>query len=119
MLRRPPRSTRTDTPFPSRLSADCAHGQRLEASKVVRQVPRQRVAAADGAVAVERSDQADPQCRTATRHRHARRSEEHKSELQSLMPLAYDVFCLQKKNTHTTTRDTHNNVSNCITPRTR
>src|SRR3546814_11504983 len=72
MLRRPPRSTRTDTPFPSRLSADCARGQRLEASKVVRQVPRQRVAAADGALAVERSDTADPQCRTDTRHRHAR-----------------------------------------------
>src|SRR3546814_3398601 len=30
------------------------------------------------------------------------RSEEHTSELQSLMRTSYAVFCLQKKNTHTT-----------------
>src|SRR3546814_971860 len=30
------------------------------------------------------------------------RSEEHTSELQSLMPISYAVFCLKKKNTHTT-----------------
>src|SRR3546814_5893067 len=43
-------------------------------------------------------------------HRHARiafggleeeRSEEHTSELQSLMRISYAVFCLQKKNTRT------------------
>src|SRR3546814_7928030 len=28
------------------------------------------------------------------------RSEEHTSELQSLMRISYAVFCLQKKNTH-------------------
>src|SRR3546814_4866927 len=28
------------------------------------------------------------------------RSEEHTSELQSLMRISYDVFCLKKKNTH-------------------
>src|SRR3546814_4094923 len=32
-----------------------------------------------------------------------RRSEEHTSELQSLMRISYAVFCLTKKNTHTTT----------------
>src|SRR3546814_2313557 len=32
-------------------------------------------------------------------HRHAGRSEEHKSELQSLMRISYAVFCLKKKNT--------------------
>src|SRR3546814_7447655 len=31
-----------------------------------------------------------------------RRSEEHTSELQSLMRISYAVFCLQKKKTHTT-----------------
>src|SRR3546814_3498337 len=31
----------------------------------------------------------------------ARRSEEHTSELQSLMRISYAVFCLQKKNTYT------------------
>src|SRR3546814_6991288 len=32
--------------------------------------------------------------------RHPRRSEEHTSELQSLMRISYAVFCLKKKNTH-------------------
>src|SRR3546814_1373721 len=32
------------------------------------------------------------------------RSEEHTSELQSLMRISYAVFCLKKKNDHTTTR---------------
>src|SRR3546814_1300943 len=34
-----------------------------------------------------------------------RRSEEHTSELQSLMRISYAVFCLKKKNTHTHTTD--------------
>src|SRR3546814_1579595 len=32
---------------------------------------------------------------------HGERSEEHTSELQSLMRISYAVFCLKKKNTHT------------------
>src|SRR3546814_9350385 len=37
--------------------------------------------------------------------RRRRRSEEHTSELQSLMRISYDVFCLKKKkNTHTNTK---------------
>src|SRR3546814_10086109 len=32
------------------------------------------------------------------------RSEEHTSELQSLMRISYAVFCLKKKNTHTNTK---------------
>src|SRR3546814_6794805 len=35
----------------------------------------------------------------------AARSEEHTSELQSLMRISYAVFCLKKKNTHTTTEN--------------
>src|SRR3546814_10643765 len=38
------------------------------------------------------------------------RSEEHTSELQSLMRISYAVFCLQKQNTNTTTET-------CTTPR--
>src|SRR3546814_6676898 len=38
--------------------------------------------------------------------RHAIRSEEHTSELQSLMRISYAVFCLKKKKT---TNYTHNN----------
>src|SRR3546814_6002520 len=37
-------------------------------------------------------------------HLQRRRSEEHTSELQSLMRISYDVFCLKKKTTKTQTR---------------
>src|SRR3546814_8941264 len=40
-------------------------------------------------------DKADSECRAAT----SLRSEEHTSELQSLMRISYAVFCLKKKNT--------------------
>src|SRR3546814_9964938 len=36
-----------------------------------------------------------------------RRSEEHTSELQSLMRISYAVFCLKKKKTTTTTKQIH------------
>src|SRR3546814_4378731 len=39
---------------------------------------------------------------------HGRRSEEHTSELQSLMRISYAVFCLKKKN--------HNNKHNTLDP---
>src|SRR3546814_5259359 len=39
-----------------------------------------------------------------------RRSEEHTSELQSLMRISYAVFCLKKKNTEKT-RSTHDHYS--------
>src|SRR3546814_9275577 len=38
------------------------------------------------------------------------RSEEHTSELQSLMRLSYAVFCLKHKNTNTTTTSTTSNT---------
>src|SRR3546814_7305566 len=43
---------------------------------------------------------------------HSRRSEEHTSELQSLMRISYAVFCLKKKkqNIHTNKNKTHNNI---------
>src|SRR3546814_6859883 len=41
-----------------------------------------------------------------------RRSEEHTSELQSLMRSSYAVFCLKKKNTKQTTNYTDCNYSN-------
>src|SRR3546814_9991140 len=53
--------------------------------------------------------QLPPRARSGTRHRPARgafrrgnalRSEEHTSELQSLMRISYAVFCLKKKTTH-------------------
>src|SRR3546814_2561356 len=38
------------------------------------------------------------------------RSEEHTSELQSLMRISYAVFCLKKKKKQ---HHTHNNINNC------
>src|SRR3546814_9855626 len=42
--------------------------------------------------------------RELDRIRHAVRSEEHTSELQSLMRISYAVFCLKKKKTNAKTR---------------
>src|SRR3546814_3344197 len=81
MIRRPPRSTRTDTLFPYTTlfrSKGDGHGQGI----------------ADG------DDRHGPasSARAADRHREAEeRSEEHTSELQSLMRISYAVFCLKKK----------------------
>src|SRR3546814_3946673 len=44
---------------------------------------------------------------SALRMRPDRRSEEHTSELQSLMRISYAVFCLKKKNTHKIKRKTY------------
>src|SRR3546814_1788246 len=84
MIRRPPRSTRTDTLFPYTT---------LFRSSVFPTAPRTR------------SDRT-----AANRHPVRRlsslsfvRSEEHTSELQSLMRISYAVFCLKKKKYNKTT----------------
>src|SRR3546814_1406215 len=87
MIRRPPRSTRTDTLFPYttlfRSAKNHAH-----VGIVVDPADYEPVLAeitTDGSLG------------DATRRRLARRSEEHTSELQSLMRNSYAVFCLKKK----------------------
>src|SRR3546814_1864892 len=42
-------------------------------------------------------DVADEECRAYADHQSGRRSEEHTSELQSLMRISYAVFCLKKQ----------------------
>src|SRR3546814_7049667 len=105
MIRRPPSSTRTDTLFPyttlfrapapiaanavgegltiagRAMEIDCDHG-------IARPCEHRRVLAIGPAVVAR-----------ALRPR----SEEHTSELQSLMRISYAVFCLKKKTTQTTT----------------
>src|SRR3546814_5246247 len=83
MIRRPPRSTRTDTLFPY---------TSLFRSKAISR--RQRgVAKQVGADLLSASV-----ISTVWPHAHLRvRSEEHTSELQSLMRNSYAVFCLKKK----------------------
>src|SRR3546814_5410709 len=82
MIRRPPRSTRTDTLFPYTT---------LFRSLVVQAV-----------IPVELHDTPQSLAQRVHAREHQIRSEEHTSELQSLMRISYAVFCLKKK-THTKT----------------
>src|SRR3546814_4795257 len=90
MIRRPPRSTRTDTLFPyTTLFRSLADGIDDDLGLAVR---------AQGNI--DRRRGARDQTRQLLHLRpQARRSEEHTSELQSLMRISYAVFCLKKKKT--------------------
>src|SRR3546814_19226882 len=95
MIRRPPRSTRTDTLFPYTT---------LFRSQVVRLqwVGNPDLAASEAFyVSVEQLPVALEPGETETVAAQVQRSEEHTSELQSLMRISYAVFCLKKKNTRT------------------
>src|SRR3546814_11833460 len=73
MIRRPPRSTRTDTLFPYTTLFRSARGSLT-------------------------SCHGKPRPYEFGGQTNASRSEEHTSELQSLMRISYAVFCLKKKN---------------------
>src|SRR3546814_9197712 len=115
MIRRPPRSTRTDTLFPyTTLFRSHDVGQQCD----------------DHTDRDHRQDHRIDQCEADTRLQllttldvigesfedvvelsglFAGRSEEHTSELQSLMRISYAVFCLKKKNIIKTRSITTNN----------
>src|SRR3546814_7801631 len=82
MIRRPPRSTRTDTLFPYTTLFRSLHaaGRAVE-SRVIEMLDH-----------FDNGDCIEPL---------PARSEEHTSELQSLMRISYAVFCLKKKTTYT------------------
>src|SRR3546814_5411620 len=89
MIRRPPRSTRTDTLFPyTTLFRSLDHVALQGEGKLQSRREHRQEGAEGSGICVER------------------RSEEHTSELQSLMRISYAVFCLKKnnytKNTHAT-----------------
>src|SRR3546814_3761667 len=104
MLRRPPSATRTGTLFPitTLLRSFARHfGRRGYRRTVARGRQRGRGGyargRADAAQRGRRRRSADaPDFRYSRRRRHLR-SEEHTSELQSLMRISYAVFCLKKK----------------------
>src|SRR3546814_5565821 len=112
MIRRPPRSTRTDTLFPYTTLFRSVDGLDAPARRQQR-MARQGIALAD----VAESQQGSIRCHGAAAMSSRRaRSEEHTSELQSLMRTSYAVFCLKKKNsqchTHRPTHShKHNNIS--------
>src|SRR3546814_19727500 len=94
MIRRPPISTRTDTLFPyTTLFRSCLHGTAV-AAVAARHAPTPGVAPGAGVYGIRVFD---PTGRTADLvDVYAARSEEHTSELQSLMRISYAVFCLNK-----------------------
>src|SRR3546814_10083541 len=95
MIRRPPRSTRTDTLFPYTTLFRSTHP---------RTAGRRHAAASSRETRSRRGRRAryPPQararaCAPLAANRRRARSEEHTSELQSLMRISYAVFCLKKK----------------------
>src|SRR3546814_9520565 len=127
MIRRPPVSTRTDTLFPyttlfrsrSPDRRGPARHDRGSGSRGAR-LFRRHVPAAERLDARHRTGPAGPadhrrtggvrRARAAAAGAFGPRSEEHTSELQSLMRISYAVFCLKKKNK--TTTDDINHKSN-------
>src|SRR3546814_5258960 len=101
MIRRPPRSTRTDTLFPyttlfrsKQMPSASAAWRAANSSALVSPGIAPNL---DARLSLERSD--DTRSRTHN-DRSVARSEEHTSELQSLMRISYAVFCLKKKHIH-------------------
>src|SRR3546814_1483156 len=112
-IRRQPSSTRTDTLFP--YTALFRSGRSIystvESWAAARGATEIRLAVLEANEAAERFwrslgfieyRRVGPDTFKMRRHRRIERSEEHTSELQSLMRISYAVFCLQKK-THLNT----------------
>src|SRR3546814_5565948 len=96
MIRRPPRSTRTDTLFPYTTlfrSCDCGCARFRRRHW---QLPRGARASATE-MAGARGDGRRVSAHGFGQSPEEYRSEEHTSELQSLMRISYAVFCLKKK----------------------
>src|SRR3546814_1270808 len=117
MIRRPPRSTRTDTLFPYMTLFRSQRGiverrdrdhhrvglDRLAHGRV--QQPLGDLPMAGAGADVDDAGPGDQRAAQRARHRQAR-SEEHTSELQSLMRTSYAGFCLKKKTTALETPNT-------------
>src|SRR3546814_9550544 len=103
MTRRPPRSTRTDTlyPYTTLFRSDAAFDLesvvkvlRGKHTEIKRAILDQTVVSGIGNIYADES--------LWRAKIHGNRSEEHTSELQSLMRISYAVFCMKKKQLKTT-----------------
>src|SRR3546814_3630384 len=121
MIRRPPRSTRTDTLFP--YTTLFRSGKLIPLIGLLEEFGAQQLfewvkvePSGDDFASITRLEQFGPKPSNPMLNAGAIRSEEHTSELQSLMRISYAVFCLKKKQckqrikknkhiTHTTTRN--------------
>src|SRR3546814_3963828 len=110
MIRRPPRSTRTDTLFPyttlfrspGQEAEDVPRDPHQVHGRVEHGVEGDADELRSREVAMQAADLQEPVDLDPA----AGRSEEHTSELQSLMRISYAVFCLKKQNTKTTKKRT-------------
>src|SRR3546814_6842475 len=101
MIRRPPRSTRTDTLFPYTTPSDLIQAETfraLTADERREMFKSNRVLYIFHDVIDAIGDKPGTERRVFEAAELALRSEEHTSELQSLMRNSYAVFCLKKKN---------------------
>src|SRR3546814_6728455 len=122
MIRRPPRSTRTDTLFPYTTLFRSPQGRaRPAAINHGGHVHPRDDRAAPAPLLVDQRMEGTGRCQWhAVGHRVdppglvlcRRRSEEHTSELQSLMRISYAVFCLKKKIKNKKTTKRYRNTTN-------
>src|SRR3546814_3469552 len=106
MIRRPPRSTRTDTLFPYTTLCRSALARAVDEQRAIilgEAFGEPQRARRIGLGVIERFEPRGAQPLDVPRmdefvaQRVELRSEEHTSELQSLMRISYAVFCLKKK----------------------
>src|SRR3546814_1090784 len=104
MQRRPPKSTRTDTLFPYTTLFRSWVVSRLNSTPPAccSWPPSAPLMTSPSPAAISRSWK-----KPGTKPSAARRSEEHTSELQSLMRISYAVFCLKKKTTQNKHHEQH------------
>src|SRR3546814_3473111 len=114
MIRRPPRSTRTDTLFPyTTLFRSFVYGFLGHVNLFHGRLQNGVLQTGDIRLEAPGHDlRADNEQGTAYVRPHDIRSEEHTSELQSLMRISYAVFCLKKKTTKQPTNTTTQNITN-------
>src|SRR3546814_3467808 len=122
MIRRPPRSTRTDTLFPytTLFRSLLGAGWRNSAYRPARyrsslSADIRRLMAGGFQIEIKRQVGSEFSARSGAMRpptfAYAGRSEEHTSELQSLMRISYAVVCLNKKNNLITSfKVSHNNL---------
>src|SRR3546814_2649761 len=123
MIQRPPRSTRTDTLFPfttlfrsSPVVLSHVAQRRVDTSLSSHSVGagREELGHARGLESGFCQTHRSTETRSSSTDNHSivlvvNRSEEHTSELQSLMRISYAVFCLKKKNTKNKITDVYTN----------
>src|SRR3546814_4377918 len=111
MIRRPPRSTRTDTllPYTTLFRSHQGHAKSCLKVHLFASAARRIIESLNRPLRPTVAFHEQGHCQEDWR-RCGRRSEEHTSELQSLMRISYAVFCLKKK-TNKNTNSKHSTTT--------